>query len=246
MKFLKVICFLLTLIGGELYASSEVFEEANSAYEQGDYEQALAKYKIILESDADLPELNFNLATTYYQLDQLGESILYYEKALKLDPGNQKAKHNLQLAYLKSDNQIEPIPQLFFVEWWHQLLAYRNASSWAKWAVFFAWVSVALFIFSRLKEIRALKYMGWISLILCLSLAFLSFQKNNYDRSHQYAIVMTKEVALRETPNQKAEEVLVAFEGLKIEVVDSVDEWTKVQLEDETSGWIQTANIAKI
>jgi uncharacterized protein YgiM (DUF1202 family) len=38
----------------------------------------------------------------------------------------------------------------------------------------------------------------------------------------------------------------VIHEGLKVKVIDSEDEWTRITLADGNSGWIPTQSIEKI
>ncbi len=245
MRYLKAILYIMLLSLGSLKASDSLFEEANLAYEEKNYEQAIAQYKLILKEEPKIAEVHFNLANAYYQINQLGESILCYEKALKLDPGSTQIQHNLQLAYLKSDNEIEPLPPLFFVEWWHQLLASRSANSWAKWAVFFAWIGISFFLLKRVKKKQIFGYLARLSLLSCFGLVFLAFQKNNFEKKHGYAIVMSEQSSLRSSPNTTAEVLGIAYEGLKVELIDSVDTWVKVKLEDETEAWIEEKKVAK-
>lgn len=246
MKLLNSIWFLSLLCVGSLQASNELFEEANAAYEEGDFEQAIEKYKLVLDENPTSAEVNYNLATSYYQINELGKSILYFEKTLRWNPGNAAAKHNLQLAYLKSEHEIEPLPQLFFVEWWQQLISFNSANVWAKWGVLFAWLSLACFILYKRNKKRIFKSLGRLTITACLFLVFLAYQKNQFDSTHSHAIVISEEVSMKETPNQSADEVQKAYEGLKVELMDSVDQWTKVKLQDETTAWIKTNSLAKI
>ena len=48
------------------------FENANSAYNAGQFENAVMLYKEILESGQHSAELYFNLANSYYRLNQVG------------------------------------------------------------------------------------------------------------------------------------------------------------------------------
>ena len=79
---------LIILSGSFLYCSfalaqktETTFENANSAYNAGQFEKAVMLYKEILESGQQSAELYFNLANSYYRLNQVGESIFYFEKA---------------------------------------------------------------------------------------------------------------------------------------------------------------------
>jgi SH3-like domain-containing protein len=57
---------------------------------------------------------------------------------------------------------------------------------------------------------------------------------------------MNTEVALKETPNEKAKIVALIHEGLKLEIIDQVDDWSQIKLEDGTEAWVLTVVLAEI
>ena len=246
MKLLKHIILILLLNAGSVLASEKLFSEANIAYEGGNYNEAISKYALILETSTNLVEVYFNMANAYYRMDELGLSILYFEKALKLDPTNPKAKHNLQLAYLKSNHQIEPLPKLIFVQWWQQLLTYQSTNSWAIWAVCFAWLGIGFFVLNRLIKKTIFSAFAWLTTLLCLAHVFLAVQNNKLQIAYHDAIIISEEAQLRTGPNASDQELRIAYEGLKVELLDSVDDWTKIRLEDKSEAWIESRNLLKI
>ncbi len=56
----------------------------------------------------------FNLANAHYKLNQLGESIYYYEKALQLAPNNEDVLANLVFANNMRIDKIDVIPTTVF------------------------------------------------------------------------------------------------------------------------------------
>ena len=75
--------------------TASIFEAANQAYYQGDYATAAEGYRLLVESGIDDPDVAFNLATSYAQLGQYGRAIRWYERTLRLAPGDDEAEHNL-------------------------------------------------------------------------------------------------------------------------------------------------------
>ena len=59
---------------------------ANDSYAAGEYDVALADYEAILNDGKHSSALYYNLANTYFKLEQLGRAILYYNRALRLSP----------------------------------------------------------------------------------------------------------------------------------------------------------------
>ena len=62
---------------------NEIFNEGNSAYNEGNFEKAISHYNSILEKGKHSSDLYFNMGNAYYRLNRVAESIFYYEKAVK-------------------------------------------------------------------------------------------------------------------------------------------------------------------
>ena len=97
----RIIFILILLVSVSIKADISdpkgVFDEGNKQYEEHNYEAAINSYKGLCEEFYS-PELFLNLGNSYYKVDDIPNTILYYEKALKLSPGNLNILHNLKLA----------------------------------------------------------------------------------------------------------------------------------------------------
>lgn len=245
MKSLKYFIILFALIG-KLWAQNETFELANLAYEKGNYEHAIIQYQQLIDEGFNNADLYYNLGNAYYKTNQVALSILHFEKALKIEPSNNEIEHNLRLTYLQTQNQFEPLPQLFFVKWWHFFLSQNSASQWGKKAVTFIWLAfLCLVVYLFLKR-KWLKYLASVFLFLTVLYSFIAYQKNKFDNNNEMAIVMQHDIELKETPNQNAETIINLPEGLKLQIIDQVDEWSQVKLEDGTSAWVKSNTLARI
>ena len=107
------------------------FEEGNAAYGDGDYETALAKYDSIVANGEESAALYYNMGNTYYKMRQFPMAILYYEKALKLSPGDEDLRVNLEIANLAVVDKINTIPQSFIARWWNGAKSSLSADGWA-------------------------------------------------------------------------------------------------------------------
>ena len=80
--------------------SAERWEAGNKAYSAREYGKAIAEYKAILDGGEYSVELYYNLANAYFKADSVGKAILYYNKALRVDPSQEDVLHNLAFAVL--------------------------------------------------------------------------------------------------------------------------------------------------
>lgn len=247
MRYLKLLILIpLLLCSCSSFANQILFDQANGAFENEDYEEALSLYKQLETSYPNQYELHFNLGNTYYHLDSLALSILHFEKTLKYDPGNERALHNLQLCYLKSDYSIEPLPKVFFTVWWEKYLAYFSLNSWSKLTISTLWLSILLFFVNYLKNNDTIKFFAFSFLMMGFALIFTTSRKSKVLDSQTHAIVVMSALPLQEGPNADSEEILVLHEGMKVQLLDSVDNWIQVKIDEDTDGWVNRNGLVTI
>ena len=250
MKKIKVIVLaMMVLMAGIGKAQSQKawFEEANAAYNEGSYEKALDKYNQIVDFGMESGSLYYNMGNTYYKMKDYPHAILYYEKALKLDPANEDVKTNLQIANLAIVDKIEPIPQSFVVRWWNGLKSLFAVDGWA-------WVSIVscaillacLFVFLMARRIAWRKLGFFVGIVvflaLVLSVAF-AIGKTRDLSHHDEAIVMTPTVTAKSSPNVSSVDLFVLHEGTKVRIMDSTGEWNKIKIADGSVGWLQVKDM---
>ena len=105
-----LIFWLLCMVG--FSQNEQTFEQANDLYNSGYYKEAIDRYDSILEADQHSAELYFNLANCYYKLNEIGPSIFYYEKALKLAPNDSDILNNLGYAQKMTIDAIQEVPEV--------------------------------------------------------------------------------------------------------------------------------------
>jgi len=70
-------------------------------YRQGKYDQAGSAFEAAVGKGEDLPAGWYNLGNSYFRQDRFRDAIQAYEKALSLDPKDEDAKFNMDLARKK-------------------------------------------------------------------------------------------------------------------------------------------------
>ena len=89
---------------------------AATAYAKGDYQQAAACYTELLKA-GESAELYYNLGNCEYRLGNITQSIIAYERALRLNPGDSDVRYNLQFLRGKTIAKVVPVDEMFFVTW---------------------------------------------------------------------------------------------------------------------------------
>lgn len=227
--------------------NNELYEAANNAYIAEDYTLALEKYTALEEAGFKSVNLFYNLGNTYYRIGNTGFSIAYYEKALKLSPGNKDIIHNLKLARANTIDATEPLPELFFVVWWKSLILFLQTNEWAKLALLLLWIGFSVLGLSYFgTKLSVLRKPAFIVLFTSLTFLLFSYSGFRHLYAKEHAVVVVTSTTIKSAPDKKSANVVKVHEGLKVEVQDSLSGWTKVQLEDGKTGWLPTETLFKI
>ncbi len=91
--------------------STEIqFNLGNASHQQNNYTLALNSYQKALQSRNSIQKADtyYNLGNTFYRMGQLSSAIEAYKECLKLNPSDQDAKFNLELALKKIQEQKQP------------------------------------------------------------------------------------------------------------------------------------------
>jgi hypothetical protein len=82
-------------------------------------------------------------------------------------------------------------------------------------------------------------------LSILISVFCAIFQKNQL-KNDKPAIIFAEETALKKEPKSISKDILLLHEGSKVFILDTKDDYKKVQLTDGTVGWIKTNDIKNL
>jgi len=241
---MKKILFLLFMIANTINAQNvdTLFVSANELYRNGAFKEAIKKYKKIESQEMVSSELYLNLGNAYYRLNEVGPTIFYYEKALKLNPLNVDVKNNLVFAKRLALDNIEEVPKTVFQKFNTNYLQKLSYNEWAIVAVVFSFSTSIFFLFfyfgysSRKKRIYFTT--SGISLILLIFSVFITYSQYSITKKNKEAIVFVQKTEVRNAPTLNSEEIFTLHEGTKVIVLDAIDNWKKIKLVDGKQGWI--------
>ncbi len=228
-----------------------LFDAGNKAYNESNFQEAISAYERILDSGVHSTELYFNLANAYYKLNRIAPSIYYYEKALQLSPNDKEIKSNLAFAQNMTIDAIEVIPEVGLSKIFKGFVNTFSFDVWASISVILVIVFVLLFLGYYFSQATAKKRLAFVvssgSLIVAVVALFFAFQKFEYDRKDQPAIVFAQESEVKTDPNLRSEIAFVLHEGTKVQVLEHYQEnWTKIKLSDGKTGWIPNIDIKSL
>ena len=241
-------CAALVFAGNAGFAQSS-FDEANACYKNKQYTIAVNMYLDIIKSGKKNAAVYYNLGNSFYQLKELPKAILYFEKALKLDPGNDKIQHNLKLAYDKSLTKIEESHEFFVFKFIHNFTREYSAQTWS--VIFLAcfWISITSFlIYFNKKPGTASFHLRWgiYGLVISVLLFFVAKDRYREQTSCLQAVILQPNTELKAEPVDASKTKQIIEAGNKVDLLDKDANWYKVLLPNGKEGWIDEKNMVKI
>lgn len=242
-QILNILLFLILFWQTAFSANVDtLFSKANKEYTNEMYTNAIDDYLRIIQTGYESAELYFNLGNAYFKTNDIPSAVLYFEKAKKLKPNDNDINFNLNVANTQIVDKIEPVPELFFKQWWRSIYNIFNADTWAIISVvgfILFFVLLAFYLLSKLTIIRkSAFYTGLIVLFLTLFTFTIAFQKYNILKHQKEAIVFTPTITVKSSPNQNSVDLFVIHEGAKVKILETIGNWCEIKIANGSVGWL--------
>lgn len=249
--FLYIILILFTTfsLSAQKKNNVENLRRADELYKQNNYSDAAKIYESELKKGIST-ELYYNLGNTYYKMDEIGLSILNYERALRLKPSYSDAKYNLTIANQKVVDKMNATPSFFIKRWVISILEWFTSNQWAVISIAAFVFSLALlfvFAFSRERSRRKFAFFAAGVFIFLSGITFiLSGVRKDQMMKHRDAIIMTGAVTAKSSPDKSGTDLFQLHEGTKVKVISTLSNWAEIQLENGAEGWVEENEIERI
>ena len=227
--------------------ADELFAEANGHYERGEYDEAADSYERILEYGVENEVVYYNLGNARFKAGRLGEAILSYERALRLDPGDRLAADNLSYAEGLTVDRVER-PEASFP---------RRAVTWVlhrTTPVEDAWLLlVAVFLLGGVGAVAILvpprgsrrpqAYLAAVLVIMTLwSGAALGYKEWSAATSRR-GVVLVETVDVLSGPSPDNTSLFTVHEGLRVRIRNRREGWVQILLPNGLNGWVPSATL---
>jgi len=238
------------LFSKSLAEHKNVFEKGVKAYEERNYTSAL-NYFLSLENEGIInSDLYYNIGNTYFRLQEKGKAILYFKKALKVQPNNQNARRNLDFALtIIKDKQVEtdsePISKL-----WKSLY---NSLSLDTFAVillmnfFFLILIIDIMILRYRKRDKTVPmFVMILLLVFFLLFSVLSYLKWQHYHSNDEGVLISSSAIGYSGPDEEFTRVFTIHEGMIFEIEKQENNWSLIKLGNGLGGWIKTGTYERV
>ena len=230
--------------------TSSLWEAANADYVNGAYKRAADGYAAILGRGVHSAELYYNMGNANFKSGRIGQAILCYRRALRLAPGNDDIRYNLEVAEENTKDSIESVPEFFLTTW---MRAVRNTMSSTAWSIvslvsLAAMLALAMvyLLASRLTARKAGFYGMTAALVLLIAATSFAAAGRREIVERNEAVVMSSSVSVKSSPDNSATDLFVLHEGTTVRVTGRLEEWCEIVIADGKKGWVRSRQIEVI
>jgi len=238
-------CFSLGLQAQE--NNDALFTKGINAFNQKDYATSAQVFEKLVKTDSLNATLHYNLGTAYLRLQNTGLSIYHLEKSLKLQPDYEAARINLNFAEKLKTKVTKgnlPIPQQQML---YSVFNFLKPNSWAYLAIASMFLTVIALVIYRLNSNATAKKTLFTLSIFTLAISigsyFISKNQSDYLLMNNYVIVKNKDVLLMNEPRSVAKITATLNEGEKGFIQEETNQWIKIQLQNDTIGWVDKKSV---
>ena len=238
--WLGLVLFLMPgLPAGEIERPLSVFEEANRAYEQGNYQEAIARYEMLLKHGVSSQVL-FNLGNARFRNGDVGLAIASYRRAQQLSPRDADVLANLRFARQTVPGTVSVTPSVL-----SRALRYFTLNEIAAVTALAFWAWLGLLSIMRWQPQRraALR----TSSIVCGAVFLLSalwLGAAALEQKRQIAIVTAEQVEARFGPLEESQAAFTAHDGAELRVRNAREDWLQVEDRSGRLAWVRRTGVA--
>ena len=249
MRYLLCVMVMVMLTAPDSAAAQSLdalFNQANNDFWNGEYDKALAGYQKLEGLGVKDPVLSYNLGTTYARLGKLGPAVLQYERALKLDPGQDDVRHNLEVIRefvarraSEAGRDADLVPAAG--PWRAMLDRFSSFGAAVTFVIFhlalFLVLGVRRFVYQEMPRLT-LGVAAGVLFILATATGAVAVGKWHHDTHVKEAVVLESgAIDVMEGPKSEVKRFAIE-EGSRVEVLENAQGWTRLLDGEGRDGWV--------
>jgi len=245
LNLLIVICCVS--VTGQLQAqtSSQLYSGANRDFENGKFEEAESRYRKLVAEGLASEDLYYNLGSTLYRLDRPGEAVLWYRRALVLDPGLSESRQSL--TFIQNKTGFLEFAESDFAKF---IRAVSSSSwNWIFWIAFWIFI-IALTTAILIPQARRFRPLLYTLSTFALVFTFLAFQAHRFRQRHlaieNFATVIASDASAQTSPVIDSEAVIELPPGSEVRITRKSGPWIYADVPGDLRGWIRSEDVEQV
>lgn len=225
-------------------------KKASAAYKSEKYDEATRIY-MKLNKMGESADVCYNLGNCYFRQDDIAQSILWYERALLLDPSDEDVRSNLMFVQTKTVDKIVSEEDIFFVRWYKSMLISQSITTWTILGFIFAALFLAFGLLYYVSSTILMRKVGFFAslvlLLLCILVNNFAWSQSKMQNQRDRAVMMQTAVAVKSTPSENGTDLFLLHAGTTMTIIDSsIPGWAQIRLSNDKEGWLPVSAIEKI
>ena len=220
-----------------------LFYKANGLYEEARYKEAIDLYNGVLKQGLESGNLYYNLGNCYFKEGSVDLAILNYERAKRLIPQDKDLEANLRYSSsLIKYKSSEPARK------WFKRIIDKTSGHFSidriTLALSLTYILMALAVVIAV-VVKSRKRIAFV-IIAILGTIFVFLAVSFYDNIaslKNQAIIILESADAKFEPLDSATTYFTLYEGMKLHIISSKDDWYKVKRPDGKVGWVRKSDL---
>lgn len=236
--------FPILIFVSSTYASenARMYIDGIKYYNNGEFEKSIELFETIVGTGVNNGKLFYNLGNAHFKSGNLGKSILWYKRAIKLIPNDPDLKFNFQYAngFVKDKSEDKTFSVFKILFFWKQMLGQNTIKLCGLSFSFLFWLMI---IFQMIKGRKLVKLHTGI--VFTLAFIFISTASYDYyaEQFIKNAVILPAEVSVRSGLTVDSTELFILHVGTSVSVEEERKGYAKIRFSDDKIGWLEKENI---
>lgn len=239
----RLFMIVLVLQSFALFVKGQTVEQANNAYETGNYSAAIGLYESVIAQGERSGEIYFNLGNAYYLNGQPGQALLNYRRAESYLPRDTIIAERIALVRSERVDGITPETDWLVISANitadYLTLTETGAMVLVIWILFFVILAIGM---RRRQWLVLISVFGVVTVVavgLLMARVFVETRQPS-------VVVITECVQAMSGPSDSYLPLFTVFEASELRAIETRDGWVRVALADGRQGWIRAATIGHV
>jgi len=244
---------LFLLLSVSIFADNQIDliqQDAISSYNDKDYQTALEKFSLLENEGIINADLYYNIGNCYFRINEVGRSILYFKKAIKVRSDHSAARRNLEYALTFTIDKQESDDQSVIRSFW--LRAFDSISinllaiiTLIIFSIIIMFICLMIIHYKN-REKTVPIFITTIFIFLFSVFFIISILKwQEFNKTDEAVLLSTSAIGYS-GPGEDFTRVFTIHEGMIFTIEKSEDNWSLIKLENGLGGWINKDTYVKI
>lgn len=215
------------------------FEQGNSLYGEGDYAAAIVEYEKVVAARYESPELFYNLGNAYFREGHLGQAILNYSRAHRLDARDDDIRANLEFARQFTIDRFEVSEEAILLDYVNRFFDSFSLTeiTWLTMILYFLTAAVILIRYIYRWYRVSMPLVAILAACFVVSAVFCTV-KLDRDVWTRTGVVLAQQIEVKNGPGEDFNGQFTAHAGLVFNIEREESGYYLVNFENRLKGWI--------